>query len=128
MEENLDSLCQKIIGAAIEVHKTMGPGLLEKIYLQSFCKELDIRGLMYEREKQIPLVYKGQLLDAGLRADLIVENLVIVELKSVLDLNHVFEAQLISYLTLSGMPTGLLINFNVPSLKDGIKRLFPIRK
>ncbi|HOH46564.1 MAG TPA: GxxExxY protein [Candidatus Cloacimonadota bacterium] len=128
MEENLDSLCQKIIGAAIEVHKTMGPGLLEKIYLQCFCKELDIRGLMYEREKQIPLVYKGQLLDAGLRADLIVENLVIVELKSVLDLNHVFEAQLISYLTLSGMPTGLLINFNVPSLKDGIKRLFPIRK
>lgn len=128
MEENLDSLCQKIIGAAIEVHKTMGPGLLEKIYLQSFCKELDIRGLMYEREKQIPLVYEGQLLDAGLRADLIVENLVIVELKSVLDLNHVFEAQLISYLTLSGMPTGLLINFNVPSLKDGIKRLFPIRK
>ena len=122
-----DMICDRIIGAAIEVHRNMGPGLLEKVYMQCLKKELHDRGLSYETERSIPLIYKGAKLDTDFRADLIVENQVIVELKSVQNLNPVFEAQLISYLKISGLPTGLLINFNVPRLKEGIRLLFPIR-
>ncbi|HPS38562.1 MAG TPA: GxxExxY protein [Candidatus Cloacimonadota bacterium] len=125
MQTEVNKLCAQIIGAAIEVHKHMGPGLLEKVYLKCLCSELDSLRLSYTVEQAIPLVYKGTPLDMGFRADLIVENKVIVELKSVTEMNPLFDAQLISYLTLSGLPTGLLINFNVGLLKDGIKRLFP---
>ena len=106
----VDELCHEIIGASIEVHKLFGPGLLERIYSQCLCRELTLRGLSYNTEVPIPLIYKDTI---------------IVELKSVLEMNPIFEAQLISYLTLSKKPTGLLINFNVPVLKNGIKRLFP---
>ena len=125
MRHQVDDLCYEIIGASIEVHKIIGPGLLEKIYLQCLCRELNIRGLSFCTEYPIPLVYKGVRLEAEFRADLLVEDLVIVELKAVNEMNPVFEAQLISYITLAEKPTGLLINFNVPILKDGVKRLFP---
>ena len=116
----VDELCHEIIGASIEVHKLFGPGLLERIYSQCLCRELTLRGLSYNTEVPIPLIYKGTQLDITF-----VEDTIIVELKSVLEMNPIFEAQLISYLTLSKKPTGLLINFNVPVLKNGIKRLFP---
>ena len=127
MNYELDRLCHKIIGAAIEVHKTMGPGLLEKIYVQCLCLELNTLGLSIEREKPIPLMYKGIKLGADFKADIVVEDRLIVEIKAVTEMNPLYEAQLISYLTLSGLPTGLLINFNVILLKDGIRRLFPIK-
>ncbi|MDD4310137.1 MAG: GxxExxY protein [Candidatus Cloacimonetes bacterium] len=120
----IDVLCGKIIGACIEVHKTLGPGLFERIYHQCLCRELTLRGIAYHDEFHISLNYKGLELDSVLRADLLVEDTVIVELKAVNEWNHIFEAQLISYLRLANKPAGLLINFNVPILKDGIKRLF----
>lgn len=122
---SIDEICHEVIGACIEVHKILGPGLLEKIYAQCLCRELTLRNFKYTKEFRIPLVYKGQELDADFRADLLVENDVLIELKSVNEMNPVFEAQLISYLTLANKPTGLLINFNVPVLRQGIKRLFP---
>jgi GxxExxY protein len=125
MTYRVDELCHEIIGASIEVHKLFGPGLLERIYSQCLCRELTLRGLSYQTEVPIPLLYKDTVLDTVYKADLIVEDTVIVELKSVVEMNPLFEAQLISYLTLSKKPTGLLINFNVPVLKNGIKRLFP---
>ena len=125
MANMVDELCHEIIGASIEVHKLFGPGLLERIYCQCLCRELTLRGLSYNTEVPIPLIYKGTQLDTTFKADLIIEDTVIVELKFVLEMNPIFEAQLISYLTLSKKPTGLLINFNVPVLKNGIKRLFP---
>ena len=123
MNQTADELCYEIIGASMEVHKLFGPGLLERIYSQCLCRELTLRGLRYQTEVPIPLVYKDIRLDTIFKADLIVEDTVIVELKAVADLNPLFEAQLISYLTLSRKPTGLLINFNVPVLKRGIRRL-----
>jgi len=124
---DVNELCSRIIGSAIEVHRSMGPGLLEKVYLKCLCYELSSQGLSYTVEQAIPLVYKGVQLETGFRADLIVEDKVIVELKSVSEMSPVFEAQLISYLTLSGLPSGLLLNFNVVQMRDGIKRLFPRR-
>lgn len=125
MHSDIDELCSRIIGSAIEVHKSLGPGLLEKVYLRCLCYELESQGLSYAVEQAIPLKYKGVHLDTGFRADLVVENKVIVELKSVTEMNPIFDAQLISYLSLSGLPAGLLLNFNVVLMKDGVKRLFP---
>jgi GxxExxY protein len=112
-----------IIGCAIEVHRELGPGLLESAYEMALYHELRSAGIQCERQVPMPLVYKGERLECGYRVDLIVEESVIVEIKAVERLLPIHEAQLISYLRLSGMNTGLLINFNVLQLRDGLKRL-----
>lgn len=121
---DLDLLTGNVIGACIEVHQILGPGLLEKIYLECLCHELTLRNIDYEREFIIPLRYKDLVFSNELRADLLIEDTLILELKSVKELNPLFEAQLISYLRIADKPQGLLINFNVPLLKDGIRKLF----
>lgn len=121
MTEN--ELSNIIIGAAIEVHKALGPGLLESAYEATLHKELTLKGLDVKAQVGLPLVYKDVKLDIGYRVDLLVENKVIIEIKSVETLNDVHVAQLLTYLKLSGCKLGLLINFNVKQLKDGIKRL-----
>ena len=113
----------EIIGCAIEVHRELGPGLLESAYEMALYHELITAGRQCNRQVPMPLVYKGEWLECGYRADLIVEGSVIVEIKAVERLLPIHEAQLISYLRLSGMHTGLLINFNVLQLRDGLKRL-----
>lgn len=120
----LDILSGRVIGACIEVHQILGPGLLEKIYLDCLCHELTLREITYQREFIIPLRYKDLVFGNELRADLLIEDSLIVELKAVKELNPLFEAQLISYLRIADKPQGLLINFNVPLLKDGIRKLF----
>jgi len=114
---------RKIIGAAIEVHKTLGPGLLESIYQACLQRELTSRNMQFVVQRPVPIVYKGLKLDAVYRIDLIVEDLVVVEVKSVAALAPIHEAQGLTYLRLTGCPAGLLINFNVPLLVDGIQRL-----
>jgi GxxExxY protein len=121
-QAELNRLTEKIIGAAIEVHRHLGPGLLESAYETCLVYELERLGLMVERQKVLPLVYKEILLDQGYRLDLLVEQKVIVELKVVEQISPVHEAQILSYLKFSGCKIGLLINFNVKLLKDGIRR------
>jgi GxxExxY protein len=118
----LNILTKKIIGAAIEVHRHLGPGLLESAYETCLAYELDQLGLVVERQKALPLVYKEICLDQGYRIDLLVANQVVVELKVADQLTPVHEAQVLSYLRFSGCQVGLLINFNVKLLKDGIRR------
>ena len=112
-----------IIGSAIEVHRILGPGLLESVYEDCLTMELSLRGLPYERQRAVPVEYKGRRIGADFRIDLLVNDRVIVELKAVETLLPIHEAQVITYLRLTGKPFGLLINFNVPLLKDGIRRL-----
>ena len=123
MPKRENELSKEIIGAAIEVHSHLGPGLLESAYETCLVYELSQRNIPFERQKPIPVVYKDVRLDAGFRADLIVDGLVIVELKSVEKLAPVHEAQVLTYLRLTECKLGLLLNFNVSLLKDGIKRL-----
>lgn len=111
-----------IIEAAIEVHRNLGPGLIESVYETCLCYELMERNLNFERQKDLALIYKGIALDSTCRLDIVVEGKVILELKSVEQLHTIHEAQLLTYLKLSGLNTGLLINFNSRLLKDGIKR------
>jgi len=118
-----NELSRVIIGAAIEVHKTLGPGLLESAYETCLERELVIRGLKVKRQVGLPLVYKDISCDIGYRVDLLVENKVIIEIKSVEALNDVHIAQVLTYLKLSRCKLGLLINFNVKRLKEGVKRL-----
>ena len=120
--ENLNELTETIIGAAMEVHRALGPGLLESTYEMCLCRELSIRGLRFERQVPISVEYKGVKLDCGYRADLVVENVILVELKAIDSLLSIHEAQLLSYLKLSGLKIGLLINLNVELLKHGIRR------
>ena len=115
-------LTRSIIGAAIEVHKLLGPGLLESAYEDCLCHEFALRKIHFEKQKPIPLVYKGTKLECGFRLDLLVEGRVVVELKSVDGLGPIHEAIVLTYLRLSGHQLGLLINFNVPLLKDGVRR------
>ncbi|MEZ6318151.1 MAG: GxxExxY protein [Phycisphaerales bacterium] len=117
-----ETLTDAIIGAAIDVHRALGPGLLEAAYEACLAHELTARGVAFRRQVELPVVYRGQRVDAGFRIDLLVADMVIVELKSVERLQPVHEAQLITYLKLAQKPVGLLINFNVPRLKDGILR------
>ena len=119
---DLNQLSGKIIGAAIEVHKQLGPGLLEAAYETCLAHEMELSGLFVERQKALPLVYKDLKLAHGYRIDLVVERAVVVEIKAVDGLAPVHEAQVLTYLKLSGLHLGLLINFNVPMLKEGIKR------
>jgi len=118
-----EPLTGQIIGAAIEVHKQLGPGLLESTYQACLCRELELRGISFECQKPLPLEYKGVRLECGCRIDLLVAGLVIVEIKSVEALAPIHEAQVLTYLKLTGIQIGLLINFNVVVLKDGIRRL-----
>jgi GxxExxY protein len=119
----INQITERIIGAAIEVHRHLGPGLLESAYASCLAKELSLLHLEFEQEKPIPLDYKGLKVDCGYRLDFLVEQSVIVELKSVDQLLPIHSAQLLTYLKLSGCKIGLLMNFNVPILKQGIKRL-----
>ena len=119
---DVNEITKNIIGAAIEVHKELGPGLLESAYEECLCHELDLRTISFTRQDVIPVCYKGICLEAGYRMDLLVEGVVIVELKSVDKLMPIHDAQLLSYMKLSCRTVGLLINFNVPVLKQGIKR------
>jgi len=119
----INILSGQILDAAIEVHRELGPGLLESAYEHCLCYELQLRGLRYERQVALPVVYKGIELDCGYRLDILVENLIVIELKAVECLEDIHMAQVLTYLRLSKMPLGLLINFNVPLLKDGFKRL-----
>jgi GxxExxY protein len=119
----INALTQQVIGAAIEVHRTLGPGLLESAYETCLCHELALRQIPYERQKVLPITYKGIALDDGYRLDILVSDAVVVELKTVETLLPVHEAQILSYLQLGGWQVGLLINFHVPILKHGIKRI-----
>lgn len=118
-----DELSNIIIGCAIEVHRILGPGLLESAYEECLCYELKQKGLLFERQKGLPVIYKTIHLDCGYRIDILVENLVILELKSVEQIEPIHEAQILTYLKLSNLWLGLIINFNVPVLKNGIKRI-----
>jgi GxxExxY protein len=120
---NINKLTGDVIGAAIEVHKTLGPGLLESAYEECLCHELELREIPYERQKELPIQYKGVKLDCGYRLDLVVADKLVIELKACERLEPIHEAQLLTYLKLTGIKLGLLINFNVPVLKEGIRRL-----
>jgi GxxExxY protein len=120
---DINNLTGKVIGAAIEVHKALGPGLLESTYEECLCVELELRKIPYERQRELPIQYKGVTLDCGYRLDILVANSLILELKACEKLEPIHEAQLLTYLRLTGIKWGLLINFNVPVLKEGIKRL-----
>jgi len=122
-KDQINQVTEKIIGAAINVHRALGPGLLESAYEACLAFELVEGGLKVEQQKPIPVIYKTVRLDCGYRLDLLVNNIVIVEIKSVDHLMPIHEAQLLSYLKLSGCRVGLLINFNVKMLKEGIRRL-----
>jgi GxxExxY protein len=120
--EKADVLSNDIIGAATEVHRLLGPGLLESAYEECLARELQLRRVAFERQIRLPIEYKGERLDCGYRLDFIVDGLVIVELKAVDRLEPVHKAQLLTYLRLTNIWLGLLINFNVPVLKNGIER------
>ena len=117
-----EEFVKKIVDAAFNVHKNLGPGLLEKVYETCFCHELKKRDLDFKRQIDIPFVYDGLKFDEGLRIDVLVENKVICELKAVDQVNNLWEAQILGYLKLAQISIGLLINFNVPLIKNGIKR------
>jgi GxxExxY protein len=121
--QNFNELTERIIGACIEIHGSLGPGLLESAYEECLCHELSVAGIGFERQKPLPVRYKNVELDCGNRLDLVAEQKVIVELKTVESLLPIHEAQLLTYLKLSGLSLGLLINFNVPVLKSSIKRI-----
>ena len=123
MRKEEDKFSKEIIGAAIEVHRYLGPGLLESAYEECLCRELAICGLAFERQTPLAVSYKGLKLDCGYRLDVVVGGLVILELKAVDQIEPIHEAQLLTYLKLSDLKLGILINFNVPLLKDGIKRI-----
>jgi len=120
---NVDAIARRILDAAAEVHRQLGPGLLESIYLPCLQFELSASGLRFVVQRKVPIIYKGLLLDDSYRVDLIVENRVVVELKSVAALTPVHESQALTYLRLTGCPLALLINFNVPRMADGIRWL-----
>jgi GxxExxY protein len=128
IEEGKDPRTSPIIGAAIEVHRNLGPGLLESAYEECLCHELHLRGLDFKRQEPLPLLYKGLRLDCGYKLDLIVQDQVILKLKAVEKLLPIHEAQLLTYLRLTGKRVGLLINFNVPLLtqvqKSSLKESF----
>jgi GxxExxY protein len=117
------ALTEQIIGGAIEVHRHWGPGLYEEIYERSLCHELRLRNMPFDNQLTLPLIYKGEKVGDDLRLDIIVDAKVVVELKSVKELEPIHEAQLLTYMKLTGCRVGLLINFNVPVLRHGIKRM-----
>lgn len=118
-----DPTSRLVIGAAIEVHRVLGPGLLESAYEECLCRELSLQNIAFQRQVPLPVLYKGVRLDCGYRLDILLPGLLIVEIKAVDELNAVHSAQLLTYPKLSGVKVGLLLNFNVPVLKEGIRRL-----
>jgi GxxExxY protein len=126
-ENGVNRISRAVIGCAIEVHRFLGPGLLESTYESCLQHELIAKGHKVERQRGVPIVYRGLRLDCGYRLDLVVDDAVIVEVKSVENLIALHSAQLISYLRLTGLPLGLLINFNVGLLKQGVRRLRPTK-
>ncbi len=123
LSEKEEEIAQKIVDSAYTVHKKLGPGLLEKVYEVCFCHELSKRGLQYQRQIEIPIVYDDIKFDEGLRLDVLVEDLAICELKARDEINPVWQAQILSHLQLTKKRLGFLINFNVTLIKDGIRRL-----
>lgn len=121
--QSVNGITERVIGAAIEVHRVLGPGLLESAYEECLCHELARRELSFARQVPLPVVYKEIKLDCGYRVDVAVEDLVVLELKAVERILPIHEAQLLTYLKLYRCPVGLLINFNVPVIKHGIKRI-----
>ena len=121
--ERLDKLTEKIIGCAIAVHRALGPGLLESAYEECVCFELNQAGIKFERQVPLPVAYKSVKLDCGYRMDVVVDSSVILEIKAVERIIPVHEAQLLSYLKLHNKRVGLLMNFHVPVLKNGLKRI-----
>jgi len=117
-----DELSNRVIGCAIEVHRELGPGLLESTYEQCLSHELKLNGIRFKRQHPQPVEYKGVRLDCGYRVDLLIEDKLIIELKSVEQIKGIHEAQLLTYMKLAGVKIGLLMNFNVTKLKSGIKR------
>jgi len=120
---NINHLTGEVIGAAIEVHKYLGPGLLESAYEECLCHELSLRKITYERQKPLPINYKQVKLDFSYRLDVVVEGKIILELKSCEKIEDIYKAQLLTYLRLSGLKLGLILNFNVPIMKEGIVRV-----
>ena len=119
---DVNEITEAIIGAAIEVHRAPGPGLLESAYERCLCRELELRGIPFQCQVPWPVEYKGERLDVGYRLELIVLDQVVVEIKAIERFEKIHDAQLLTYLRLSGKRVGLLLNFNVPVLTDGIKR------
>ena len=118
-----EALTSRVIGLAMEVHRALGPGLLESAYEECLCFELTSRGIPFARQVPLPIIYKSVRLDCGYRMDLVVQGVLIIELKTIERILPVHEAQLLTYLRLSGITTGLILNFHMPVLKDGIRRL-----
>ena len=118
-----ESIAEKIVDTAFTVHKVLGPGLLERVYEVCFCHELAKRALTFQRQVDLPIKYDGMIFDEGLRLDVLVEELIICELKAVDEMNPVWKAQILSHLKLTGKRLGFLINFNVPIIKSGINRI-----
>lgn len=126
--ERIEEIAKIIVNSAFKVHKELGPGLLEKVYEACLAYEIRKAGLIVDRQLDVPIIYDGVKLDENLRLDLIVENLVIVETKAVEIVNPVWQAQIISHLRLTNNELGFLINFNVPLIKNGIKRFINTKK
>ena len=120
---DVNKLSSRVIGSAIEVHKTLGPGLLESTYEECLCHELNLQGLAFERQKPLPITYKDRKLDCGYRLDVLVEDKIILELKSCEKIDPIHKAQLLTYFRLSGLQLGLILNFNVTLMRDGIVRI-----
>jgi GxxExxY protein len=123
LSDREEFVAERIVDAAYTVHKALGPGLLERVYEACLCHELSKRELKYQRQVDIPITYDGMIFDEGLRLDVLVEDLVICELNAVDEMHPVWKAQIISHLKLTGKRLGFLINFNVPIIKNGIKRI-----
>jgi GxxExxY protein len=123
LSDSTERLAKEIVDAAFKIHTTLGPGLLESVYEACMCYELSKRSITFQRQLTLPVVYESIRIDAGLRLDLLVNDSIVVELKAVQEHHPVFDAQVLTYLKLTGHRLGLLINFNVPLIKEGIKRI-----
>ena len=123
MSTTINELSGIVIGAAIEVHKVLGPGLLESAYETCLCHELQLRNIIFERQKPLPVIYKGDSLNCGYRLDVVVQGMLVLEVKACDRIEPIHQAQLLTYLKLSGLSLGLLLNFNVPVMRDGIVRV-----
>jgi GxxExxY protein len=123
MDDDINKLTEKIIGLAIKVHKNLGPGFLESVYQAALAYELQKAGITFEKEKTLPVHYADIIIDKGFRCDFLIHNQLVVECKAVSRMTNIDQAQLLNYLKISKLQVGLLINFNVPVLKDGLKRL-----
>lgn len=123
LDPRIEAIGREIIDSAIQVHKALGPGLLESVYQSCMCREFSIRKISFQKETEVPIIYKNMRLESGLRLDLLVEGCVILELKSVEKIIPIHESQLLTYLKITSHRLGFLLNFNVPLMKEGIKRI-----